>query len=53
MGPSTTGDMKIARSEVAPTDVSIVRGDMKDVRLLLAFGRPEKIGEELNQETEN
>ena len=39
MGPSTSGDLQTRGSEVSPINVAIVRGEMKDVELLLLFCR--------------
>ena len=37
MGPSTSEDLKTTGSEVSPTNVAIVRDEMKDVELSLFF----------------
>lgn len=37
--PSRTGDLKTTRSEVVRTNLAIVRVDMKDIGLLLSFGK--------------
>ena len=39
MEPSRTGDLKTTRSEVVQTNLAIVRVDMKDIGLLLSFGK--------------
>ena len=43
MGPSTTGDLMTTGSRFEPGNVAIVRGEMKDVGLLLVFRQFSKI----------
>ena len=47
MGPSASGDLKTTGSEVSPTKFAVVRGEIKDVGLLLGFL---PIDEELHRE---